>query len=136
MCHKILTVAFGKNKLGASRATLSFFLKSSAIESNFFWSLAILLRCSWFTVLCSFLLCNKAIQFYMCTYPFFFRVSSHVSYHGILNRVPWAIQQVPTDHSFQIQHCAYLLYYYDFFFLGHPAAFGVPRPGIRSKSQL
>ena len=37
------------------------------------------------------------IQLYTYTCPFFFRFFSHRGYHGILGRVPCAIQQVPVE---------------------------------------
>ena len=46
------------------------------------------------------LLYNKVIQWYIYTHPCFFRFFSHIDYHRILNRVPYALQQVPIGQSF------------------------------------
>ena len=39
------------------------------------------------------------VQLYIYTYPFSFRLFSHIDYHTILGRVPYAIQQVPVSQS-------------------------------------
>ena len=43
---------------------------------------------------CDNFCCMTVIQLYIYTHPFFFRVLSHIDYHRILSRVPWAVQEV------------------------------------------
>ena len=47
------------------------------------------------------------IQWYIYTYPFYFRFFSHIGYHRILGRVLCAIQQVPVGQTFHIPQCEY-----------------------------
>ena len=46
----------------------------------------VLLKCSWFTMPCQFLLYNKVVQLYMYTHPFSFTFFPHINYHRILGR--------------------------------------------------
>ena len=84
-----------------SRASILFF------ELKCFYFYFFLLKCSWFTILWSFLLYHKVIQIYIYPYPLFFRFFSHIGYHRVLGRAPCATQRVPIDHAFRIQWCAY-----------------------------
>lgn len=62
--------------------------------SRLFLFFKALLRCSWFTVLWSFLLHNKVRRLSTDTHPFFFRRFSRIDYHRLGGRVPCAVQSV------------------------------------------
>ena len=61
------------------RVLLSFFL------INFY--------CSWFIMLCQFLLYSKVNQLYIYIYPLFLRFFSLIEHYRILSRVPCVVQQ-------------------------------------------
>ena len=56
---------------------------------NFCWSVVD----SCVTILCSFLLCSKANQLFIHTYPLFSGFPSHLGHRRALNRVPCAISE-------------------------------------------
>ena len=65
------------------------------------------MKYSWFKMLWNFIIYNKGIQLYMYTYIFYFRFFSHIDYYRILDRVLYAVTQVPSGQSFYTSQCTY-----------------------------